>query len=175
MRKPKRKPASSSPGSPGKRPRTALMDPVPPSEQLVIAMMRAGWAIDSQLDKFFSRCGITLLQYNVLRILYVRDIEGTGLPTGTVNAVMMRLVPDVSRLIDRLVAAGHIERSPSPADRRVVLIKLTPQGHDVVEELHPDLLAHNRKLFEHMSDAEIERTAKGLVHAMEGPLGRRGE
>lgn len=175
MSKSKRKPAAPSTASPGKRARTALMDPVPASEQLVIGMMRAGWAIETHLDKFFSSSGITLLQYNVLRILYVRDNDGTGLPTGTVNAVMMRLVPDVSRLIDRLVTAGHIERSPSPADRRVVLIKLTQQGIDLVEELHPDLLAHNRKLFEHMSEAELERTAKGLVHAMEGPLGRRGE
>ena len=52
---------------------------------------------------------------------------------------------------------------------------MKPLGFSQLKEIHPDLLAHNRKLFDHMSEAEVERTAKGLVHAMEGPLGRRGE
>jgi DNA-binding MarR family transcriptional regulator len=157
----------------GKRTRTALMDPVPATEAAIVGLMRAGRALESRLDKFFSDVGLTLLQYNVLRILYVRDPDVAGMPTGAIGNVMVNLVPDVSRLIDRLVTAGHIERMPSPEDRRVVLVKLTQQGHDLVESVHPALLAHNAKLLEHMPTAELEQLAKGLAHAMEGGLSRR--
>jgi DNA-binding MarR family transcriptional regulator len=95
------------------------MDPVPPVEQVIIGIMRAGWALESRLDKFFSESGITLLQYNVLRICYVRDADGTGIPSGTCGAGVMKLVPDSSRLVDRLVNAGLMERLRSPTDRRV--------------------------------------------------------
>jgi DNA-binding MarR family transcriptional regulator len=157
----------------GKRVRTALMDPVPPIEQVVIGMIRAGWAIESRLDKFFSAYGITLLQYNVLRICYARDADGTGIPIGTFGAVVMKLVPDISRLIDRLVNAGLMERLPSPTDRRVVLIRLTQRGFDLIETIHPKLLEHNRALLEHMSEAEVEKVAKGLGRVLEGRLSRR--
>jgi len=156
-----------------KRARTAMMDPIPPAEQVVIGMMRTGWAIESRLDKFFSSWGITLLQYNVLRICYVRDPDGTGIPSGTIGASVMRLVPDVSRLIDRLVKAGFLERLPAPDDRRVVLILLTQKGHELVEKVHGPLLEHNRKLLEHMSEPEQQKLANGMVRAMEGPLSRR--
>jgi DNA-binding MarR family transcriptional regulator len=158
-----------------KRVRTALMDPIPPAEQVVIGMMRTGWAIESRLDKFFSDYGITLLQYNVLRICYVRDADGTGIPSGTFGAALMKLVPDVSRLIDRLVTAGLFERIPSATDRRVVLIRLTDDGIDLIERLHPQLLEHNKKLLEHMSEAEMEKVAKGLARVLEGSLSKRAE
>jgi DNA-binding MarR family transcriptional regulator len=166
---------SAAPSSKGKRVRTALMEQIPPEEQVVIGMMRVGWAIESRLDKFFSDYGITLLQYNVLRICYARDADGTGIPSGTFGTALMKLVPDVSRLIDRLVTAGYFERLPSPTDRRVVLIRLTEQGNDLVERLHPKLLEHNRKLLDHMSAAEMEKVAKGLNRVLEGNLSKRDE
>jgi DNA-binding MarR family transcriptional regulator len=157
----------------GKRIRKALLDPVPATEAVVVGLMRAGRALESRLDKLFAGFGLTLLQYNALRILYVRDAEQTGIPTGTIGSMMVNLVPDVSRLLDRLVSAGHIERTPSPEDRRVVLVKLTQQGYDLVESLHPTLLAHNANMLDHMTTAELENLAKGLAHAMEGGLSRR--
>jgi DNA-binding MarR family transcriptional regulator len=36
--------------------------------------------------------------------------------------------PNVSRLVDTLVARGHAERRPDPADRRSWLVTLTPDG-----------------------------------------------
>jgi DNA-binding MarR family transcriptional regulator len=155
------------------RVRTALMDSVPPSEQIVIGLMQGGWALESRVDKFFRQYGITLLQYNVLRICYVRDVDGTGIPSGTFSSVLLRLVPDVSRLIDRLVKMGLMERLPSPTDRRVVLIRLTPQGYDLIELTHPKLLEHNRAFFEHMPEADIKKAAKSLALVLKGSLTRR--
>lgn len=159
--------------SPKARARTALMDPIPVTEQVVIGIMRAGWALESRLDKFASTWGITLMQFNVIRICYVRDPENLGIPSGTIGAALAKRVPDVSRLLDRLVKAGLIERAPAPDDRRVVLIRLTTKGFDLVEKIHAPLLEHNRALFEHLTEAEQQRLANGLARAFEGPLSKR--
>ncbi|UGQ48220.1 MarR family winged helix-turn-helix transcriptional regulator [Massilia endophytica] len=43
--------------------------------------------------------------------------------------------PSMVAMIDRLVKAGHMERRPSPTDRRVKLIYLTDSGRDVYAHL----------------------------------------
>ena len=86
-----------------------------------------------------------------------------------------KLVPGISRRIDRLVKAGLMERLQSPTDRRVVLIRLTQRGYDLVETSHPKLLEHNRALLDHMSEAETKKVAKGLARVLSGRLSRRDQ
>jgi DNA-binding MarR family transcriptional regulator len=141
-------------------------------EDVVIGGLRFGHAIDSHLNVFFEGHGLTPLQFNALRILYVRDPENVGLPTGAIAARLLSRVPDVPRLIDRLAERGLIERARSTDDRRVVFVRLTTAGKALVEELHAPLLASNRTLFPHMSESELATLAQGLARALAGPLSR---
>lgn len=120
----------------------------------LIYAIRAGMWFSSDFDHVFESFGVTLLQFNALRILR-RDPTNAGLPTGTLAKHMLTRVPDVPRLVDRLVKAGFIERLPSPTDRRVVLVRLTRQGIDVAEGALPQLREHSRKRLAHMTSAEI--------------------
>ncbi len=53
----------------------------------------------------------------------------------------------ITKLTDRLVAAGLIERSPSGTDRRIVRATLTASGHDVAQNVADSLLeALNREI-----------------------------
>jgi DNA-binding MarR family transcriptional regulator len=45
----------------------------------------------------------------------------------------------VSRMIDRLLAAGHVTRRPDPADRRRVIIEATPESLDLVASCYEPL------------------------------------
>lgn len=72
---------------------------------------------------------ITLAQYRMLAVLWaddgqnVRDLAGRlGVDRST-----------ATRMCNRLVSAGLIERTEDPADRRAVLISLTGEGRGVVE------------------------------------------
>lgn len=55
-------------------------------------------------------------------------------------------------LVDRLERAGLAERVASPADRRVKLVRATPKGSDVMQEL---MAAYHRP------PAELTRLAQG--------------
>lgn len=39
-----------------------------------------------------------------------------------------------TKLLDRLAAAGHIERAPHPTDGRAVVVRITPQTHERVRD-----------------------------------------
>lgn len=67
-----------------------------------------------------------------LRALVVLDDDATV----TVKALAARLgiqPSTTTRLVDRLVAKGLIQRAPGVQDRREVLLSLSPAGRDVVD------------------------------------------
>jgi DNA-binding MarR family transcriptional regulator len=77
--------------------------------------------------------GITLQQYNVLRIL--RGAGEEGLPTLEVAARMVEQTPGITRLMDRLEAKSLVRRQRCPKDRRQHLCWITPAGGTLLDEL----------------------------------------
>lgn len=60
-------------------------------------------------------------------------ISDTGYSTATELAGYLGLTSGaVTNLVDRLSAAGLVERRPNPSDRRGSLIALSPAGEDVI-------------------------------------------
>src|SRR5438477_926169 len=101
MPRPKSAPTKSSAKPADLRSRTA--PPLTERDPVVgmpIYAIRVGTWIESEFDNFLQRIGVTLMQFNLLRILY-RDPTNAGLPTGTLGQQMMTRVPDVPRLLDR--------------------------------------------------------------------------
>jgi len=70
--------------------------------------------------------GLSLQQLNVLSIL-----QGQPNQTATVNLIKDRLIdrmPNVSRLVNKLLEKGLIVKERNLSDQRVVYVKLTPEG-----------------------------------------------
>jgi DNA-binding MarR family transcriptional regulator len=69
---------------------------------------------------------LSLQQFNVLSILH-----GQPQHTATVNLITDRLIdrmPNTSRLLNKLMDKGLVEKERNGADQRVVFIKLTKEG-----------------------------------------------
>jgi len=150
-----------------KRQQTALFDEPVAADDVVVCAVRLADAIAARVSVLFAEHGLTTLQYNVLRILYVRDPEGEGLAVGAIRDRLMVRGPDVTRLINRLEKAGLVERFRPSDDRRVVKVRLTATGVDRVEVVHPLLVAHNCELFARIPQAELEQLAQLLAKALE--------
>src|SRR5947207_6043374 len=72
---------------------------------------------------------ISPTQYNALRIL-----QGAGKDGWSCSEVAERMVtrdPDITRLIDRLERRGLVQRVRSAEDRRIVRVRITPQGSKI--------------------------------------------
>ncbi len=73
-----------------------------------------------------------------------RMSELSGLTSGAVTAV-----------VDRLVAAGFVQRRPDPADRRRVLIEPTEKLSTIGEGIYGDLVMQTMQLLDEFSDRDL--------------------
>lgn len=77
--------------------------------------------------------GLTPQQHQAL--LAIRASAGHPATVGYVAERLVLKPHSATGLIDRLEALGLVQRTPSPADRRVALLKLTPQALDLLAQL----------------------------------------
>lgn len=85
----------------------------------------SNWVLN-RIASAFKPTGLSLQQFNVLSILY-----GQPEHTATVNLITERLIdrmPNTSRLLNKLMDKGLIEKEKNSIDQRVVYIKLTKEG-----------------------------------------------
>ena len=89
----------------------------------VLGLLRTADLVRRRLASVVEPQGLTLQQYNVLRIL--RGSRAEGLPTLDIAARMIEQTPGITRLLDRLEAKGLVRRQRCPHDRRQVLCFIT--------------------------------------------------
>ncbi len=87
---------------------------------------------------------LTPPQYAVLQV--VADDPGLDLTALGPRAAMDRTT--VGRVVDRLAAAGSLDRRPHPQDRRRATISLTAAGRATLARTTPGATAANRRLLE---------------------------
>ena len=91
----------------------------------------------------------------------------------TMSEVAQRVgvtISTASGAVDHLVAAGLLARSDDPANRRQVIVSVTPAGIDSLEQLRELSLRQLRLLLEHVDDdglAVIEQATRILMAAIE--------
>ncbi|GAC66234.1 MarR family winged helix-turn-helix transcriptional regulator [Gordonia soli] len=66
-------------------------------------------------------------------------------------------------LIDRLAERGLVRRSPSPTDRRRVMVELTDSGRDRVWSAYGPMVVEGQGLFDDTTIAELDRLATLLA------------
>lgn len=113
--------------------------------------------------------GVTLQQYNVLRIL--RGAGGEGLPTLEIADRMIERTPGITRLLDRLENKGWVTRERSPRDRRTVRCRATPSALALLEELDDPVFEANQGLFEGMTPGEVDQLIDLLAKLRAGMAG----
>ncbi len=96
----------------------------------------AGW-LDQQVNEFLQPFNISEQQYNILRILRGAKDEIT---VKTVKERMIRISPNATRLMDKLCDKKLIERRRCENDRRVVYIKISNKGLNLLKEIKFDKL-----------------------------------
>ena len=117
--------------------------------------------IKTRIEAVCLKHGITQAQFNVLRILNGKYPE--GYPRGDIINRMVEPAPDVTRLIDRLIKQGLVQRFTSDQDRRLSLTKITKKGRNVLKKINPRI----GSLFKIVSDKLNKTERKQLSVLLE--------
>jgi DNA-binding MarR family transcriptional regulator len=116
-----------------------------PEAEAFVSLVRTADEIVRQVDQLLKPHGLTMTQYNALRIL-----RGAGSEGATCSHIAERLItndPDVTRLLDRLEKSGWVGRVRSSTDRRIVLSTLTRAGAEILSRLDPEVDALHARQF----------------------------
>ncbi len=87
------------------------------------------WILEQQ-KRHFDRGGLTHQQYNILRIL-----KGSGQPISTlqIRERMLDRMSDTSRIVDRLIAKGLVEKCVNQSDKRLVDVSISQKGRELID------------------------------------------
>lgn len=75
---------------------------------------------------------LTMREYDVLYQLSKCD---SPLRMSELNRHVLLSQPALSRMVDRLVERGYVDRCPDPGDRRGVRLSLTPAGQETQKQI----------------------------------------
>lgn len=122
-------------------------------EEAILSVARTAALIEHGGAEAFKPYGLTTTQYNVLRIL--RGAGQEGLCRNEVGERLVTKVPDVTRLLDRMEAAGLIVRERGERDRRFVATRITDKALKLLEKIDRELPAMHARQLGHVSQKRL--------------------
>ena len=115
------------------------------------------WVTD-QLRQHLKPYGVTMKQYNVLRIL-----NGAGEPitTSVIRERLLDKMSDASRMVDRLHQRGLVVRSTCSGDKRLVDVTLSRAGEELLQNMK-GMEQSMDAIFKNLSDEEATQLSELL-------------
>ncbi|MDR1237638.1 MAG: MarR family transcriptional regulator [Propionibacteriaceae bacterium] len=113
-------------------------------------------------------------QGRILAMLKIQD----AISTKDLSYLLGIRVTSLNELLAKLERSGYVTREPSPADRRVILIKLTPAGRDAGDpqgRQSDDVLAVLTPQEQAGLDACLDKLLESLQAGMTDELAQREE
>lgn len=121
--------------------------------KVVVALFQLHNRLERRLSDGLSAHGTTLAQYDVLMTLW----HGDGITQQELAERLLVTKANVVGLVDRVGAAGWVERRQDPADRRVNRLYLTDAGRKLANEAQPGQYALVKQVFGSLTEAELQQ------------------
>ena len=102
---------------------------------MIIQLLKTGASISDKLNKTIKKEGVSLPQFNVLRILKGHKEGNANL--FMVQQRMVNRMSNTTRLIDKLIEKNLVKREVCLDNRRKIELSITQKGLDLLVRLDP--------------------------------------
>jgi MarR family transcriptional regulator, organic hydroperoxide resistance regulator len=136
------------------------------AQEAAVALLRTADLVRRFASITLESEGITMQQYNVLRIL--RGAGDAGLPTLDIAERMIESTPGITRLIDRLEEKKYVSRERCATDRRQVFCRISPDGLALVNRLDGPITIADEAAFTGLTKKELDTLIDLLARARDG-------
>jgi DNA-binding MarR family transcriptional regulator len=123
------------------------------AEEAVASLGRAMGSLRCAGSQRLVRLGISMTHFHVLTLLRHHD----AMPMGRLAEILDASMSSATGIIDRMEDRGLVERVRVPDDRRVVLVRPTQAGLDLVDEAELVKSAIITSALERMTVSQLER------------------
>ena len=134
-------------------------------QEATLSIMRTSDLLENRLARLLRQYGLTLTQYNVLRILRG---EGKPMPCLEVADRMIQVAPAITRVVDQLLKLKLIAKTQSEQDRRVFMIELKPAALRLLRRLDQPVLDLHASLLKGASQSELKTINRVLAAIRDG-------
>ena len=136
-----------------------------PQQEVFLNLWRTYDRFRALEDELFGRFGLTAQQYNAMRLL--RAAHPGRLPTLALAGRLVSRAPDITRMLDRLVERGLVDRERPAENRRVVLIGITAAGLELLDALAAEVRQCHQRQLGHLRPDEMRALVDLLRRARE--------
>jgi MarR family transcriptional regulator, organic hydroperoxide resistance regulator len=141
------------------------------AQEATIALLRTASVVHRTLARVAEPWGLSLAQYNALRI--IRGAGTGGIPTLSIRERMVEEGTTITRILDKLEEAGLIRRERSYPDRRQVLCYATDAGRKLLDTLDPQMDSMDEEVVATLDETQLERFIE-LLDIVRGANAERG-
>jgi MarR family transcriptional regulator, organic hydroperoxide resistance regulator len=134
-------------------------------QEALLNVLRTADVLTQRIAAVLKPFNLSHSQYNVLRIL--RGAGPDGLACQEVAERMISRDPDITRLLDRLEARGLVTRARDQKDRRVVTVRLAPEGQRLLEALDTPITEIDGQPLRHLGEQRLRTLIQLLEEARE--------
>jgi len=131
------------------------------NHEALLSLVRTSALMQKLSDRFFSRFGLTDVQFNILMIL--KEHGSAGLSQQELSEHLIVTKSNVVGLIDRLERSEYVKRMSHPSDRRFNQIVLTPMGRKLELKIEESYFTEVDKMMNALSNPQ----KRAVIQAME--------
>lgn len=130
------------------------------TRRAVIEMIVSGTWVQDHLSEALKPYKLSIAQFNVLRIL--RGQKGKPASLACVNDKMIHKMSNTTRLVDKLLKKGLVERIICPNNRRMIELTITSEGLELLKELDVVISETEANLMHNLEEQEMARLVELL-------------
>ncbi len=136
-------------------------NPIPLQSRTIIHLMLVNNCINEAIGNTLKSFDVSPQQFNVLRIL--RGQKGNPANLSTINERMITKMSNTTRLVDKLLSKGFVDRIVCPSNRRKIEITITEKGKQVLKKMDGEIIKTEHALVKDFDPKELEKLNE-LLH-----------
>jgi DNA-binding MarR family transcriptional regulator len=129
--------------------------PLDAAKKVILNFTYTQIVIGDKFHEILKPYDVSREQYNVLRIL--RGQKGCPANLSIIQERMLSKSSNTTRLIDKLLLKDYVTREVCPENRRKIEVLITQKGLDILTELDPIILEHERLFADNLTQEELEQ------------------
>lgn len=134
-------------------------------QEATLSILRTSDLLENRIARLLREHGLTMTQYNVLRILRG---EGKPMPCLEVAHRMIQVAPAITRVVDQLLELKLITKTQSDEDRRVFTIEITTAGMRLLKKLDLPVIDLHASLLSSVSASDLKLLIRILENVRTG-------
>jgi DNA-binding MarR family transcriptional regulator len=135
----------------------------PAAVETAANLVRAATAFLDEVER--RRRPVAGLSHSGYETLSILEGAGEPLPAHVIAERLLVTTASITSLLDTLAKRGLVTREPHPADRRKILVRLTPEGAAVVDAALPIVHRAATDVFGQLPDEQAEQLIEVLTRA----------